>query len=70
MKIVIDRGKCIAAANCIGMAPRAFALDGSKKAIVIDAKADDDATLISVAEACPTEAISLFDEESDDQIFP
>ena len=70
MKIVIDRSRCIAAANCIGTAPRVFALDGSKKAIVIDAKADDDATLMNAAELCPTEAISLFDEESGDKIFP
>jgi ferredoxin len=70
MKIVVDRGKCIAAANCIGMAPRVFALDGQKKAIVLDSKAADNTTLINAAELCPTEAISLFDEESDEQIFP
>lgn len=70
MKIVVDRSKCIAASNCIGMAPRVFALDGSKKAMVINAKGADDATVIEAAESCPTEAIELFDEESGQQLFP
>jgi ferredoxin len=70
MKIVVDRTKCIAASNCVGMAPRVFMLDGSKKAIVIDAKGADDATMIEAAESCPTEAISLYDEETDAPIYP
>jgi len=70
MKIVVDRSKCIAASNCVGMAPRVFALDGSKKAIVISSKGADDATIIEAAESCPTEAIELFDEETGQQLFP
>jgi len=70
MKIVVDRSKCIAASNCVGMAPRVFALDGSKKAIVISATGADDATIIEAAESCPTEAIELFDEATGQQIFP
>jgi len=70
MKIVVDRSKCIAASNCVGMAPRVFALDGSKKAIVISPTAADDATIIEAAESCPTEAIELFDEATGQQIFP
>jgi ferredoxin len=70
LKIVVDRGKCIAAANCIGMAPKVFALDGQKKSIVIDAKGADDPTIVEAAEVCPTEAIQLLDEETGEQIFP
>jgi len=70
MKIVVDRGKCIAAANCVGMAPKVFALDGGKKAILIDPKGADETTVINAAEVCPTEAISLYDEESGEKIFP
>ncbi len=70
MKIVIDRGKCIAAANCIGMAPRVFALDGQKKAIVVDAKGADDATILEAAEVCPTEAITVYDGTSGEKVFP
>lgn len=70
MRIKVDRGKCIAAANCIGMAPKVFALDGSRKAIVTDTKGAEDATIAEAAEACPTEAIELYDETSGERIFP
>ena len=70
MKIIVDRSKCIAASNCIGMAPRVFMLDGSKKAIVIDAKGADEGTIIEAAESCPTEAISLYDEKTGEQVYP
>ena len=70
MKVVVNRGKCIAAANCIGIAPKVFALDGSRKAIVIDAAGADESTLVEAAEVCPTEAISLIDEETGEQVFP
>lgn len=70
MRIEIDRGRCIAAANCIGTAPKVFSLDGSRRAVVRDPKGADDATLREAASACPTEAISLFDEESGARIFP
>jgi ferredoxin len=68
MKIVVDRSRCIAMCNCIGMAPHVFMLDGSKKAIVRDAKGADDATVIEAARACPTEAIRLFDEKTGEPI--
>ena len=70
MKIVVNRSKCIAASNCIGMAPEVFMLDGQKKAIVVNAKGADDPTLIEAAESCPTEAITLHDEETGEQIYP
>jgi len=70
MKIVVDRSKCIAASNCIGMAPKVFALDGQKKAFVVDARGAGEETLIEAAEACPTEAILLYDENTGEKIFP
>lgn len=69
MKIVVDRGKCIGAANCVGMAPSTFKLDLEKKAIVIKPDGHDDNTLFEAAEACPTEAIALFDDGGE-RIFP
>ena len=70
VKIVVDRSKCIAASNCIGMAPEVFVLDGGKKAFVRNAKGADDATIIEAAESCPTEAIQLFDEATGEKIYP
>lgn len=61
-KIVVDRELCIAAAPCIAVAPLTFKLDKESKAVVIDADAVDDETLLMAAQSCPTKAILLFDK--------
>lgn len=68
-KIVVDRDLCIAAGSCIAMAMNTFELDNENKAVATDPNADDDDTLMSAAESCPTKAILLFDKEGK-QIFP
>lgn len=70
MKIKIDRDLCIGAAPCVAIAPEVFELDEEGKAIVLDPKGADDETIQLGAEACPTLAVILFDEETDEQIFP
>jgi ferredoxin len=70
VKIVVDRGKCIGAANCVGIAPGTFKLDREKKAVLLDTAAHTDDEIYEAAEACPTEAISLFDEKTGEKIFP
>jgi ferredoxin len=69
VKIVIDRQKCIGAANCVGIAPKTFQLDKEKKVALLDAGAHDDGTLFEAAESCPTEAIRILDD-SGEQLFP
>ncbi len=69
MKVIVDREKCIGAANCAGIASGTFRLDKEKKAVVLDAAAHDDPTLFEAAEACPTEAISLFNDRGE-RLFP
>jgi len=69
VKIVVDRAKCIGAANCVGMAPGAFQLDKEKKAFVVKPDGHDDNALYEAAEACPTEAILLYDDRGE-RIFP
>jgi ferredoxin len=70
VKIVIDRVKCIGAANCVGIAPGTFKLDAEKKAVLLDPKAHDDDALFEAAEACPVEAILLYDEATGEKLFP
>lgn len=70
MKVVVDRDLCIGAAPCVAIAGSVFQLDEEGKAIVIDAKGADDETIKLAAEACPTRAIILTDEESGKQIYP
>ena len=70
MKVVIARGRCIAASNCIGAAPAVFRLDGQRKATVDDPAGATDEALMDAAQSCPTEAISLFDETTGRQLYP
>ena len=68
-KIVVDRDMCIGAASCIAVSGATYEVDGENKAVVIDANAVDDTTLVMSAESCPTKAILLFDKEGK-QVYP
>lgn len=68
-RIVVDRNKCQGIGACVAAAPAVFEIDQEGKAIVINAEAEDDATLLYAAEACPLEAIRLYDEEGE-QVYP
>jgi len=68
-RIVVDRTKCQGIGACVGTAPDVFEIDREGKAVVIDAEGADDDTILAAAEACPLEAITLFDEEGE-QAYP
>ena len=67
-KIVVDREKCQGLGACVGAAPDVFEVDNEGKAVVINATGADDETVLLAAEACPLEAISLF--EAGEQVYP
>ena len=68
-RIVVDRMKCQGIGACVGAAPDVFEIDKEGKAVVIDADGADDETIVLAAEACPLEAITVFDEEGE-QVYP
>jgi len=84
-KIKVDRDLCIGAASCLmGEGEKVFELDDENKAIIKQAGKKDsgpaqrnelaeadisDEALLSAAQACPTKAIFLYDE-NDQQIYP
>ena len=84
-KLMIDRNLCIGAASCIAVAPGAFELDLENKAVLrrkvpppssdmtarhdLEDQAIDDETLLLAAKSCPTQAISVFDEDGK-QMYP
>ena len=68
-RIVVDREKCQGIGACVGAAPDVFEIDKEGKAIVINAEGADDETIVLAAEACPVEAITVFDEEGE-QVYP
>lgn len=59
IQIAIDRAQCIGNGVCVALAPRAFALDETMKATVLDPDAESEETLLAAAESCPTQAIYL-----------
>lgn len=69
-KIRVDRELCIANKNCVAIASSVFQMDKEDKAIVINEKGNDDDTIMAAAEACPTKAIILVDEETGEQVYP
>lgn len=68
-RVEVDRDLCIGAAPCVTVAPAVFQLDEENKAVVIDQKGADDETIMLAAQACPVQAIKVFDEEGN-QIYP
>lgn len=69
LKIIVDREKCQGIGACVGAAPDVFEIDNDSKAVVIDAEGADKDTILLAAEACPLEAIAVFDEGGE-QLYP
>ena len=68
-KIVVDRDACIGAAPCVTVAPGVFQLDEDNKAYIVDPNGADAETILLAAQACPVQAILLYDAEGN-QIYP
>lgn len=68
-KIIVDRDLCIGAAPCVTVAPGVFQLDDENKAYVVDQNGADADTILLAAQACPVQAIILYDENGE-QIYP
>jgi len=68
-RIVVDRRKCQGIGACVGAAPDVFEIDSEGKAVVTNAAGADDDTVLQAAEACPLEAITIYDDEGE-QVYP
>jgi len=55
----VDREQCVGSGPCFVLAPRAFHLDDSMKAVVLNPGAESRETLLEAARQCPTQAIFL-----------
>lgn len=58
----VDRSLCIGSGPCFVLAPRAFALDDSMKALVLNPEDESAERLFTAAVECPTQAIYLSHE--------
>jgi ferredoxin len=64
----IDERACAAHGDCLDVAPQAFALSDDDVAMVVGAAPPD--TLVRAAEACPSVAITVIDDDSGEQLYP
>jgi ferredoxin len=69
MKAKVDRDLCVGIGNCVAVAPTVFQLDVERKATVLDVFSVSEDNLISAAESCPVNAITIQDEQGQ-QIYP
>lgn len=69
LHIVIDRDQCVGFGDCVTEAPEAFALDDETVAVFLEPSAVDRARLLSACDACPVDAITVYDEHGH-QIVP
>ncbi len=68
-KIAIDDDLCLGCGLCVSISDTTYKLNDENRSTVIDPNATDDETLITSAESCATEAISLLDKEGN-RVFP
>lgn len=59
IEAAVDRALCVGSGPCFVLAPRAFSLDESMKAVVLDPGAESEDALMAAARECPAQAIFL-----------
>jgi len=59
VRLRVDRDICYGAAECVKVAPRAFALDDDGFVVALDVDALDEDTLRAVVRRCPSGALRL-----------
>ncbi len=69
-RIEIDRDECTGDSLCVQEAPDTFELDDEGIAIVVNLDGDSSEAIFAAAEACPTEAIILYDAETGEKVWP
>ncbi len=63
----IDRDRCIGSGMCLVYAPGTFAHDEHTKAVADPASTDDLGTIRVAVEACPTHALHLTTNETNEE---
>jgi ferredoxin len=62
----IDESSCIAQGDCMELAPEVFQVDDCAR--IVGEGPDD--LILTAARECPTEAISIVDSETGEQVYP
>ena len=68
-RVVVDREACIGAADCVVAAPTVFALDHTRRVVLLDPYSVEERAIWRAAERCPTDDIIL-ENARGDQLYP
>lgn len=70
LRIEVDYHRCVGSSICVLTAPRTFTLNPNGQSAVTDPEGDPLETVLEAAEGCPTMAITVFDADTGEQLFP
>ncbi len=63
LRIQIDPTLCVAFADCVAVAPEAFVLNGEGVVVFVDPERVERERLIRACEACPVDALLVWDAD-------
>jgi ferredoxin len=69
-KIVLDREKCMGDGNCVDLAPETFSIDEDDRSYVLNPGGNWPEYVLKAAKTCPADAITLFDAETGERVWP
>lgn len=70
LRIEVNYHRCVGSSICVLTAPHTFALNHDGQSAVTDPEGDPFETVLEAAEGCPTMAITVFDANTGEQLFP
>ena len=69
LRVVIDRDQCVGFGDCVKEAPEGFTLDDETIAVFVTPANVERERLLRACDACPVDAITVYDERGK-QIVP
>ncbi|MFI1201548.1 ferredoxin [Streptomyces sp. NPDC020883] len=69
-RVTVDRGVCIGSGLCAGTAPERFRLDTARQSHPVEPETEPVDTVLTAAEGCPVEAITITTVDGDEPVFP
>ncbi|MFG3303659.1 ferredoxin [Streptomyces wuyuanensis] len=69
-QVEVDRGVCIGSGMCVNNAPDGFKLDAARQSHPTEPETDANEDILTAAESCPVEAISIRLPGSGEPVFP
>jgi ferredoxin len=63
LRVVIDRDQCVGFGDCVKEAPEGFTLDDLSLAVFVNPEAVERERLLRACDACPVDAITVWDAD-------